>query len=264
MVNADLRHPDRVGARPRQVPRQGVIEAVIDLPVRAAHDRGRAHPARALRRAEPDRHRPRVQGSGVVMALLFVTLPFVVRTVEPVLIELDQEMEEAAVSLGASRFTTFRRVVFPNLLPRSRPARRCRSPGRSASSGRPCSSPATCRSRPRFGGLHLRADRERRPRSRLRSRWCCSCSRSWCCSRSTGSSAGAGAVAERDPGQEHRRAVEPALRRDLLRRHDAAAPGRAPVLAHVRARHPTGHRPAHHPVGGACVPHHASSSRSGP
>ena len=55
--------------------------------------------------------------SGVVMALLFVTLPFVVRTVEPVLLELDQEMEEAAVSLGASRMTTFRRVVFPNLLP---------------------------------------------------------------------------------------------------------------------------------------------------
>jgi sulfate/thiosulfate transport system permease protein len=55
--------------------------------------------------------------SGVVMALLFVTLPFVVRTVEPVLLELDEEMEEAAVSLGASRLTTFRRVVFPNLLP---------------------------------------------------------------------------------------------------------------------------------------------------
>ena len=57
------------------------------------------------------------QVSGVFMALLFVTLPFVVRTVEPVLLELDQEMEEAAVSLGASRFTTFRRIVLPNLLP---------------------------------------------------------------------------------------------------------------------------------------------------
>jgi sulfate transport system permease protein len=55
--------------------------------------------------------------SGVFMALLFVTVPFVVRTVEPVLLELDEEMEEAAVSLGASRLTTFRRVVFPNLLP---------------------------------------------------------------------------------------------------------------------------------------------------
>jgi sulfate transport system permease protein len=55
--------------------------------------------------------------SGVVMALLFVTLPFVVRTVQPVLLELDEEMEEAALSLGASPLTTFRRIVFPNLVP---------------------------------------------------------------------------------------------------------------------------------------------------
>jgi sulfate transport system permease protein len=54
---------------------------------------------------------------GVLMALLFVTLPFVVRTVQPVLIELDREMEEAAASLGAGRFTIFRRIVFPHLLP---------------------------------------------------------------------------------------------------------------------------------------------------
>jgi len=55
--------------------------------------------------------------SGVFMALLFVTLPFVVRSVEPVLMEIDPEMEEAAVSLGASRLVTFWRVVFPNLVP---------------------------------------------------------------------------------------------------------------------------------------------------
>jgi sulfate/thiosulfate transport system permease protein len=54
---------------------------------------------------------------GVLAALLFVTLPFVVRTVQPVLIELDREMEEAAASLGASRVTIFRRIVFPHLLP---------------------------------------------------------------------------------------------------------------------------------------------------
>ena len=53
----------------------------------------------------------------VVLALLFVTLPFVVRTVQPVLIELDTEMEQAARSLGASDFTVFRRIVLPNLLP---------------------------------------------------------------------------------------------------------------------------------------------------
>lgn len=55
--------------------------------------------------------------TGVVVALLFVTLPFVVRTVQPVLLELDQEMEEAAASLGASRLTVIRRIVLPNLLP---------------------------------------------------------------------------------------------------------------------------------------------------
>jgi len=54
---------------------------------------------------------------GVVVALLFVTLPFVVRTVQPVLLELDREMEQAAASLGASRVTIFRRVILPNLVP---------------------------------------------------------------------------------------------------------------------------------------------------
>lgn len=54
---------------------------------------------------------------GVVVALLFVTLPFVVRTVQPVLLELDRDMEEAAASLGAGNLTIFRRVVLPNLLP---------------------------------------------------------------------------------------------------------------------------------------------------
>jgi sulfate/thiosulfate transport system permease protein len=54
---------------------------------------------------------------GVVFALLFVTLPFVVRAVEPVLLALDTDAEQAATSLGASRFTTFRRIVLPPLLP---------------------------------------------------------------------------------------------------------------------------------------------------
>jgi sulfate/thiosulfate transport system permease protein len=51
------------------------------------------------------------------LALCFVTLPFVVRTVQPVLHELDAELEEAARSLGASELTVFRRIVFPNILP---------------------------------------------------------------------------------------------------------------------------------------------------
>ena len=54
---------------------------------------------------------------GLVVALLFVTLPFVVRSVQPVLIEVDREVEEAAASLGAGNWTTFRRVVLPALAP---------------------------------------------------------------------------------------------------------------------------------------------------
>jgi sulfate/thiosulfate transport system permease protein len=53
----------------------------------------------------------------VIMALLFVTLPFVVRAVQPVLGELDRDMEQAATALGASGWTTFRLIVLPNLLP---------------------------------------------------------------------------------------------------------------------------------------------------
>ena len=55
--------------------------------------------------------------SAVFLAFLFVTLPFVVRTVQPVLAELDVEAEEAAASLGASRVTTFRRIVLPAITP---------------------------------------------------------------------------------------------------------------------------------------------------
>lgn len=54
---------------------------------------------------------------GVVVALTFIGLPFVVRTVQPVLEDLDVEMEEAAVSLGASRWQTFQRVILPAVWP---------------------------------------------------------------------------------------------------------------------------------------------------
>ncbi|MCC7000187.1 MAG: sulfate ABC transporter permease subunit CysT [Deltaproteobacteria bacterium] len=54
---------------------------------------------------------------GITLVLTFVTLPFVVRTVQPILEELDGSMEEAAATLGASRWITFRRVILPNLTP---------------------------------------------------------------------------------------------------------------------------------------------------
>ena len=55
--------------------------------------------------------------NSVMLALAFVTLPFIVRTVQPVLEELDHDVEEAAASLGASRMTIFRRIILPSLTP---------------------------------------------------------------------------------------------------------------------------------------------------
>ena len=72
--------------------------------------------------------------TAVLVALLFETLPFVVRSVQPVLMELDREMEEAAGSLGATRFAVFRRVMLPTILPAILSGMAWRSPRRSASS----------------------------------------------------------------------------------------------------------------------------------
>src|SRR5699024_5758208 len=55
--------------------------------------------------------------AGIVIALAFIGLPFAVRTVQPILETLGHEHEEAAASLGASRLTTLRRVILPELLP---------------------------------------------------------------------------------------------------------------------------------------------------
>jgi sulfate/thiosulfate transport system permease protein len=55
--------------------------------------------------------------AGILVALLFVTLPFTIRSVQPVLLELDRDMEEAAASLGANNRTIMRRIVLPSLLP---------------------------------------------------------------------------------------------------------------------------------------------------
>jgi sulfate transport system permease protein len=54
---------------------------------------------------------------GITIALAFIGLPFVVRSVQPVLAELEPEIEEASATLGASRLTTFRRIILPDLMP---------------------------------------------------------------------------------------------------------------------------------------------------
>ncbi len=54
---------------------------------------------------------------GIVIALIFIGFPFVVRTIQPVLAELEPEIEEAAQSLGATRWQTFRKILFPHLFP---------------------------------------------------------------------------------------------------------------------------------------------------
>lgn len=54
---------------------------------------------------------------GITLALIFIGFPFVVRTIQPVLAEMEPEMEEAAHSLGAGRWQTFARIIFPHILP---------------------------------------------------------------------------------------------------------------------------------------------------
>lgn len=54
---------------------------------------------------------------GITIALIFIGLPFVVRTIQPILQELEKDVEEAAAILGANRWRTFRRIIFPELLP---------------------------------------------------------------------------------------------------------------------------------------------------
>ena len=58
-----------------------------------------------------------IRRSGIVIALIFIGLPFVVRTVQPVLEEFEQELEEAAATLGANRWQTITRVILPRLTP---------------------------------------------------------------------------------------------------------------------------------------------------
>jgi sulfate transport system permease protein len=107
-------------------------------PVRAADDRRRLDLDRLYGPKSPLGINVAYSRAGVGLALLFITLPFVVRAVQPVLAELDREMEEAAAALGAGAWTTFRLVVLPNLLPAILAVPGSASPAPSASSARSC------------------------------------------------------------------------------------------------------------------------------
>jgi sulfate transport system permease protein len=100
-----------------QFPGKAVINAVIDLPFALPTIVASLILIQLWGSNSPFGVDIALTQTAVVVALLFVTLPFVVRAVQPLLIEMDREMEEAAASLGAGGFTIFRRIIFPNLLP---------------------------------------------------------------------------------------------------------------------------------------------------
>ena len=100
-----------------EFPAKGAVNAIIDLPFALPTIVASLTLLALYGNASPFGIDIAFTRTAVVVALLFVTLPFVVRAVQPLLIEMDREMEEAAASLGASGFTVFRRIVFPNLIP---------------------------------------------------------------------------------------------------------------------------------------------------
>ncbi len=93
------------------------MNALIDLPFALPTIVASIRAALALRAESPIGVQLNATRPALVIALLFVTLPFVVRSVQPVLIELDREIEEAAASLGASNAVILRRIVLPALAP---------------------------------------------------------------------------------------------------------------------------------------------------
>ncbi len=100
-----------------EFPGKGVVNAVIDLPFALPTIVASLILIQLWGKNSPVGIDISLSFWAIVVALMFVTLPFVVRAVQPLLIEMDREMEEAAASLGAGGFTVFRRVIFPNLLP---------------------------------------------------------------------------------------------------------------------------------------------------
>lgn len=100
-----------------EFPGKGVVNALIDLPFALPTIVAGVVLLALYGKGGPTGIDITFTRAAVGLALLFVTLPFVVRSVQPVLIELDRSMEEAASSLGAGSVTVFRRIVLPNLAP---------------------------------------------------------------------------------------------------------------------------------------------------
>lgn len=100
-----------------EFPGKGVVNALIDLPFALPTIVAGVVLLALYGKGGPAGIDITFTRAAVGLALLFVTLPFVVRSVQPVLIELDGSMEEAASSLGARSWTVFRRIVLPNLTP---------------------------------------------------------------------------------------------------------------------------------------------------
>ncbi|HTR74028.1 MAG TPA: sulfate ABC transporter permease subunit CysT [Solirubrobacterales bacterium] len=98
-------------------PGKGIINAIIDLPFALPTIVASLILIELWGKNSPVGIDIALTRTAIVVALCFVTLPFVVRAVQPLLIEMDREMEEAAASLGAGGLTIFRRIIFPNLLP---------------------------------------------------------------------------------------------------------------------------------------------------
>jgi sulfate transport system permease protein len=100
-----------------EFPGRGIVNAVIDLPFALPTIVAGLVLLALYGKGGPVGIDASFTRVSVGLALLFVTLPFVVRSVQPVLIELDRSMEEAAASLGASQATVLRRIVLPALAP---------------------------------------------------------------------------------------------------------------------------------------------------
>jgi sulfate transport system permease protein len=98
-------------------PGKGFVNAVIDLPFALPTIVASLTLVALYGNKSPVGIHLAATRAAVVVALMFVTLPFVVRAVQPLLLEMDREMEAAAASLGAGNFTIFRKIIFPNLLP---------------------------------------------------------------------------------------------------------------------------------------------------